>query len=183
MSAMKWIPAALLPIAATGMVALAPLAAHAKVYLSIEQAQKDLFGATPLKAMPVALTSAQQEQLKDVSSVSYPFQGNRIWKSADGGWLVVDEVVGKHEMITYAVAISPDGTVRRVEILEYRETYGYEVADDAWLKQFVGKTSGSPIKLGKDIQNVSGATLSSKHVTDGVKRVMALYALLLRSMG
>lgn len=180
---MKWAPAILAPLAAAGAAALMPMVAHAKVYLSVEQAQKDMFGATALKPVPVALTPAQQDHLKDASSVSYPFQGNRIWRAADGGWFVVDEVVGKHEMITYAVGINADGTVRRVEVLEYRETYGYEVAADGWLKQFVGKSADSQIRLGKDIENVSGATLSSKHLTDGVRRVMTLYASVLRALG
>ena len=175
---MDWRPVGLLPIALLG--AAVPIVAHAKVYLSIEQSQHDMFGTAALTPHPVALTAAQQDALREASSVSLAFQGNRVWKTSEGGWYVVDEVVGKHETITYAVGINADGTVRRVEILEYRESYGFEVAGDAWLKQFVGKTSESTIKLGKDIENISGATLSSKHVSDGVKRVMVMYATVLR---
>jgi hypothetical protein len=175
----RWTPAWLLPATALG-AALAPIAAHSKIYVSVEQAQRDSFGAAALTPFPVALTSAQQDQLHDASSVSLPFQGNRIWKAADGGWFVVDEVVGKHETITYAVAINADGTVKKVEILEYRESYGYEVAEDKWLQQFVGQGADAPLKLGKDVENISGATLSSKHVADGVKRVLAMYGLVLK---
>ncbi len=175
---MLWRPAGLLPIALLG--AALPVVAQAKVYLSVEQSQHDMFGNVALSPAPVILTSAQQDALRDASSVSLPFQGNRVWKTGDGGWYIVDEVVGKHETITYAVGINADGTVRRVEILEYRESYGFEVAGDAWLKQFVGKGSDSTVKLGKDIENISGATLSSKHVTDGVKRVLVMYATVLR---
>jgi hypothetical protein len=169
----------LLPALAFGAAVL-PITARSAVYVSVEQSQKDIFGDVELKLAPVVLTSAQQDKLKDASSVSLPFQGNRIWKAADGSWYVVDEVVGKHEMITYAVGINPDGSVKRVEILEYHESYGYEVANVKWLQQFVGKKADSPLKLEKDIENISGATFSSKHVTDGVKRVMTLYALMLR---
>jgi hypothetical protein len=180
---MKWFPSGLAPLAFAAGAALAPQVCAAKVFLSVEQSQKEMFGTTALKPAPVALTPAQQDHLRDVSSVSLPFQGNRIWRAADGGWFVVDEVVGKHETITYAVGIAADGGVRRVEVLEYRETYGYEVAEEAWLKQFVGKTADAPLKLNQDIRNISGATLSSKHLTDGVKRVMALYASVLRHAG
>ena len=41
------------------------------------------------------------------------------------------------------------------------------------------KTRNDPVKLNQDIQNISGATLSAKHVTDGVKRVLAIYDLVL----
>ncbi len=36
-----------------------------------------------------------------------------------------------------------------------------------------------PLKLTEDIQNISGATLSSKHITDGVRRLLATYELVL----
>jgi len=176
---MKWTPTCVVPLAALGAT-LAPMAAHAKIYVSVEEAQRQIFGATALTPYPVALTQAQQDALKDASSVSLPFYGNRIWKAADGAWFIVDEVVGKHEMITYAVALNADGTVRRVEILEYRESYGYEVAEAKWLGQFVGKGQDAALKLGKDVENISGATLSSKHVADGVHRVLTMYALALK---
>jgi Na+-transporting NADH:ubiquinone oxidoreductase subunit NqrC len=63
----------------------------------------------------------------------------------------------------------------RVDILQYRESYGGVVREPGWLAQFVGKTSGSPLKVGSDIRNISGATLSSLRVTEGVKRILATY--------
>ena len=85
-------------------------------------------------------------------------------------------------MITYAVGIAPNGSVKGIEILEYVESYGYEVADSQWRKQFIGKTASDPVKLNQDIQNISGATLSSKHLTDGVKRILVLYELALKKV-
>jgi hypothetical protein len=41
--------------------------------------------------------------------------------------------------------------------------------------------ASDPIKLNKDIQNIGGATLSCKHLTDGVKRVAVLYELALKN--
>ena len=32
-----------------------------------------------------------------------------------------------------------------------------------------------PLKVGADIRNISGATLSSMHVTEGVKRILDAY--------
>ncbi len=174
---MKWTPA--FPLAAALIV---PVGAHAKTYLSVPDAQKTMFGSAALTPAPVVLTDAQQGQLKDASSVSLKFDGRRIWKVAGGGWFVVDEVVGKHEIITYAVGIDGDGRVKDVEILEYVESYGYEVADASWRRQFVGKTADAPMKLGRDIDNIAGATLSSKHIADGVKRVMTMYRIALKGV-
>jgi Na+-translocating ferredoxin:NAD+ oxidoreductase RnfG subunit len=95
-----------------------------------------------------------------------------VWRVSGGGYLVVDRVVGRHEHITYAIGINADGTVKRIEIMEYNESYGYEVRNASWRAQFVGKSAASALQLNVDIKNISGATLSSKHITDGVKRVL-----------
>jgi FMN-binding domain len=143
----------------TGTAALLSLAApaYAVQYLSIPQAQK--------LAFPTATHFVETES-------------GRIWKAQAGdrpiGLFIFDRVIGKHLYIDYAVALE-NGRVRRVEILQYRESYGGEVRDQSWLAQFVGKTSGSSLEVGGDIRNISGATLSSHHVTEGVKRILAIY--------
>ena len=170
------------PLALIGLAMMsAPIIAHAKIYVSAEQAQKLLFPNKALTKNPIIITDDLQDKMRSASSIRHPFQGDRIWKSADGSWLVIDEVVGKHEMITYAVAINPNGSIAGIEVLEYVESYGYEVAEAQWRRQFVGKTASDPIKLNQDIQNIGGATLSCKHLTDGVKRVTVLYELALKN--
>lgn len=134
-----------------------------------------MFPGAKLTQVNLSLSQEQRDALRARSGVYEPFKENRVWAVDGGGFFIIDEVVGKHEMITYAVGIARDGSVKQIEILEYRETYGHEIRDPAWRKQFVGKTVDSPLKLGKDVANISGATLSSKHVTDGVRRVLVLY--------
>lgn len=176
---MNWKPN---PLAIIGLAMIsAPIIAQAKIYVSSEQAQKILFPNKSLTKNPIIITDDLQDKLRAASSIRHPFQGERIWKTNDGGWLVIDEVIGKHEMVTYAVALSSTGSILGIEILEYVESYGYEVAEPQWRKQFVGKTVHDPIKLNQDIQNIGGATLSCKHITDGVKRVTVLYDLALKN--
>ena len=131
--------------------------AYAVQYLSIAQAQKEAF--------PSATSFAQVDV--------------RSWKAQSGGTVlglfVVDHVVGKHLYIDYSVALDPGGRIKRVDILQYRESYGGEVREASWLAQFVGKSGASALKVNQDIRNISGATLSSLHVTEGVKRVLAAY--------
>ncbi|MBU3566525.1 FMN-binding protein [Polynucleobacter sp. MWH-HuK1] len=171
-------PLALIGVAMMG----APLIAHAKIYTSVEQAQKILLPNKVLTKTPMIITDDLQERMRLASSIRHPFQGDRIWRTSDGSWLVIDEVVGKHEMITYAIAINANGSISGIEILEYVESYGYEVAEAQWRKQFIGKTANDPIKLNQDIQNIGGATLSCKHLTDGVKRIAVLYELALKNI-
>jgi len=106
----------------------------------------------------------------------------KAWRTPTGGWFLVDQVIGKHEFITYAVALTAEGAVAGLEILDYRETYGGEVRNEKWRAQFAGKTAVAPLKLDHDIKNISGATLSCRNLTDGVKRLLVTYDLVLRKI-
>jgi FMN-binding domain len=162
----------LIPLAA--VMVCAP--AQALVYMSVEQAQQLLFPNQTLTAMPLILTSEDIGAIqKDAGVKVYP-GSLRIWK-ADNGYFFVDAVIGKHDLITYAVALGSDGKVRQTEILEYREAYGGEVRNARWRAQFTGRQHGDPVRIGRDIQNISGATLSCEHVTDGIRRILATYAV------
>ena len=178
---MKWTPNVLASAIFIGGLAT-PLVAHSKIYLSVEQAQKSMFGNVVMEHKPVVVSAQVQQLMRDASSVSHPFESNRIWKTSKGDWFIVDEVVGKHEMITYAIGINADGSIKRIDVLEYKESYGDEVALPSWKDQFIGKNVNSTLKLNKDIQNVSGATLSAKHMTDGVKRIMVMYDQVLKNL-
>lgn len=172
--------------AAPALVAVAAAGeAHATQYLTVAQAQQLAFPqATSFRPANVIYTPAQIAAIEKQSGQPVRTRGEQVWRALDGdrllGFFIVDYVIGKHLVIDYAVALEPDGRVRRVEILEYRESYGFEVADAGWLKQFVGKTSRDPLAVGQDIRNISGATLSSHHVTEGIKRVLAFYDVCLR---
>lgn len=159
--------------------------AHATQYLTVEQAQAALFGAGARYAPTLpALSEAQKAVIKAAAKTRTPLP-NRIWAveraGRHAGWFVVDEVYGKHEYISYAVALDASGRVRGLEILEYKETHGYEVREAAWRAQFVGKGHGAPLKLEQDIQNISGATLSCLHLAEGVRRILALHEQALKT--
>jgi Na+-translocating ferredoxin:NAD+ oxidoreductase RnfG subunit len=166
----SWKPVAL--AASSLAVGSGILPAYAEIYLTPEQAQKTLYPGAALSAMPLELTEAQQKLIEEKSGVRVRTAKVRLWKSPEGGWFVVDDVLGKHEFITFAAAFKADGSIAGVEILEYRETYGHEIKQAAWRAQFTGKTVQNALKLDEDIKNISGATLSCRHLTDGLKRLI-----------
>src|SRR5262245_29796055 len=149
-------------------------------YLTVDQAQHAIYPGKSFTATPVKLTSAQREAIEHASGVNVLRDEQRVWRVSGGGWFIVDEVVGKHEFITYAVGLNADGSVKQIEIMDYRETYGGQIRDPKWRAQFVGKTSRSTLKLDSDIKNIGGATLSCRHITDGVKRLLAFYEVTLK---
>jgi Na+-transporting NADH:ubiquinone oxidoreductase subunit C len=125
----------------------------------------------------MSLSEAQRHAFPSATTFSV-IQSDRIWRAEAGGrvlgFFIFDRVIGKHLYIDYSVALDPSGRIRQVDILEYRESYGGEIRSPSWLAQFVGKTNGSALQVGVDIRNISGATLSCHHVTEGVKRIMAI---------
>jgi Na+-transporting NADH:ubiquinone oxidoreductase subunit NqrC len=164
-----------LPISAL----IAP-SAFAVQYLTVDQAQRSIYPGKSFTAASVKLTSVQRKAIQQASGVRVLRDDQQVWRVSGGGWFIVDEVVGKHEFITYAVGLNADGSVRQIEIMDYRETYGGQIRDQQWRAQFVGKNSRSTLKLDSDIKNISGATLSCRHITDGVKRLLAFYEIALK---
>jgi uncharacterized protein with FMN-binding domain len=145
---MKWTPFLVAPAA---IMVIAP--ASATIYLTVEQAQQIIFPGTTF----------------------LPAGQPGVFRTSNGGYVIIDRVIGKHESIKFAVGIDANGTIKQIEILEYSESYGYEVREASWRAQFVGKSAASALQLNVDINNISGATLSSRHLTEGVRRIMTMY--------
>lgn len=173
---------------APAAVVAAPAPSFAVDYLTAEQAQAEAFpDAQAFDVREVALSPDQVHALAE--RLGEPLRRTR-WtlrtarKGGEAiGVVVVDDVVGKFERITYAVGVGRDGAIRAVEILSYRESHGQEVRLPAWRRQFVGRTAASPLRVGEDVANISGATLSCTHVTQGVRRIVAVVAALREAGG
>ena len=158
--------------------AAAPLAAVvAADFLTEEQTRQVLFPeAERFDDRPVT-SAALRAAVKKTGAPPWDAVP-RVWSALRRGsvlgYVVVDHVIGKHDFITYAVGISSGGVVRGVEILRYRESHGGDVRNERWRRQFVGRGREKPLRFGIDIKNIAGATLSCRHVTEGVRLVLAL---------
>lgn len=166
-------------IAVPALLAAAPGLAWATTYLSVEQAQQAIFPQAKLEKSGAQLTPEQRKAIEKASGVRVRVARVEAWKVAGGGWFIVDEVFGKHELIKYAVGLEADGSVKQVEVLEYSEHYGGEVRRRDWLAQFARKKAGAALQIDADIKNISGATISCRHLTEGVKRLLATYEIVL----
>ncbi len=171
-SVLTWLPAA-------AIVMVAP--AYAGQYATVDEAAKRAFPeATSFKESVFQLSA---EQVSAVAAATGLPARPALWRSLKAmngdkpvGLLVLDGVIGKFELIDYAVGIGADGKIRNVEILAYRESHGYEVRLPAWCKQFVGKDKSDKLRVSEDIASISGATMSATHITDGVRRIVAVVA-------
>ena len=90
------------------------------------------------------------------------------------GWAIIQHTIGKHKPMSYMVGVDPDGDVTNVEVLIYRESRGSEVRKKRFNYQFTGKDVHDPIRINRDVINISGATMSVRSMSAGVKRVLVL---------
>jgi Na+-translocating ferredoxin:NAD+ oxidoreductase RnfG subunit len=90
------------------------------------------------------------------------------------GWAVVLDEMGKINPITFLVGIDKQGTVLGVYVLEYRDMFGSEIKRRSFMRQFQGKTIKDPIKIGRDIDAVTQATISSQAAATAVRKSLRI---------
>lgn len=153
---------------------------YAKTFLTVKQAQQILLPNLELKPSDVTLSEEQAKEIKRQSKVRVRNSKLQAWKSDGNDWFIVDQIIGKHENIDMAFAFNSQGKVIGFEILTYRESYGHEIRHPKWRAQFEGKDHSEHLKLDRQIKNISGATLSCRHVTDGINRLAHTWHLVLQ---
>lgn len=105
---------------------------------------------------------------------SYIFYVAKTGDRVDG-FAYLDRAQGRSLPFRYALKISPAGVVQRLEIIEYRSQYGDEIREERFRHQFVGKTARDRIRLGDDVDAISGATINSRSITPSIRRALVLF--------
>jgi len=172
---------------ASALAIVSPMAIAAD-YMSIESAQREFFpGAGRYDEVALTLTAAQKQAIDALAGPQPPHGKLRVWRALlethQQGYVFVDEVVGRQDFITYAIGIDAAGKLSAIEILTYRESHGGEIHNAAWRKQFTGRDSLAQVRFSIDIKNIAGATLSSRHVTQGARWILALWQTVLKAPG
>lgn len=146
-------------------------AALAKVFAKADSSSTEVWRMTPDEVAEVE--GALGWRLAETTvEIHRGWQGEK-----DLGYAVITEERGRFKPITFLVKVKPDFKVEMVLVMVYRESRGDGVKRQRFLKQFRQKDTTSHLRLNRDIVGVSGATMSSRGVTAGVKRVLHLVAL------
>jgi hypothetical protein len=69
----------------------------------------------------------------------------------------------------YIMLYSPDVTVHKVKITDFQSTHGEGVCSAGWLSQFVGYNGLKLLVVGKNVDAISGATISVNNLTFDVQ--------------
>lgn len=135
----------------------------AEAYISIDEAIKQIFPA--------------HQEYKRESHVldNQELEVYTVFKNGDClGWAVVLDEKGKIKPITFLVGIDMKGKVLEVYVLQFRDLFGSEVRRRSFLRQFRGKSLKDHIAVGRDIDAVTSATISSQAAALSVRKALKL---------
>ena len=171
----------LMMTAALGVAGLSLGPIRAQVFMSAEKALQLAFPDAQLARKVIALTKAQRADVAARTGLKRPSALLKAWiatrDGAPAGYAIVSDVLGKARPITYMLATDASLTVTRVEVLVYRESHGSQVRQAGWRRQFVGADPTTPLRLGRGIRNIVGATISCRSLTEGIRRNLAYLAV------
>jgi FMN-binding domain len=152
---------------------------HAEVFMSEEDAVKIMLPKSErVRKDVLRLTQEKKDLIEQRIGWKFPEPAFEVYIGETGGkidgYAMVHNTIGKHKHMTYMVGVDPKGACSDVELLVFREARGSEIRRKRFNAQYEGKTVSDPIRINKDIINISGATMSVRSMSAGIKRVLVL---------
>jgi hypothetical protein len=151
----------------------------AEVYLREEDGIKIMFPKSErIRKDVIWLGSEKKSLIEERIGWKFPEESFEVYIGETGaqidGYAVVQNTIGKHKPMTYMVGVDNKGFVSDIELLVFREARGSEVRQKRFNAQYEGKSVLDPVRINKDIINISGATMSVRSMSAGIKRVLVL---------
>jgi hypothetical protein len=151
----------------------------AEIYLTEEEALKLMFPKSArIKKELLRVPTDKKMTIEERIGWKFPEDSFDVYIGETGsqidGYALIQNTIGKHKPMTYMVGVDHTGHVLNVELLVFREARGSEVRTKRFNVQYEGKTVLDPVRINKDIINISGATMSVRSMTAGIKRVLVL---------
>jgi hypothetical protein len=95
----------------------------------------------------------------------------RVMTCRSGVCSMPDEKVSgvDSEYFDYMIFFNPSVMVENIRVFNYQASYGHEITARGWLRQFQGFSGEKSLNVGKNIDAISGATVSVHAITDDVQ--------------
>jgi len=169
-----------------GMVALLGSAAiaEAEIFYSKAEALQVAFPqADRVETQTFFLTPQQIERVEDLAQapVDSKLATFHVGHTADTvqGYAFIETHLVRTFPETFLMVVSPDGTLQKLLVLAFYEPLDY-LPSDLWLEQFDRKRLTPSLRLRRDIHGIMGSTLTAQAVTQGVRKVLALFQVLIQ---
>jgi len=151
----------------------------AEVFLSEEEAVKLVLPKSErIRKDLIQLSPEKKTLVEERIGWRFPEEVFEVYIGETGqtidGYAVIQNTIGKHKPMTYMVGVDRRGRISDIELLVFREARGSEVRQKRFNSQYEGKTVQDPVRINRDIINISGATMSVRSMSAGIKRVLVL---------
>lgn len=124
--------------------------------------------------LPVDLKSSIKEELKLKRTLPDSIHVGIVEQDDSRIYIIPDIAPSKSEKFSYVLYLDPNKEIIDVDVLVYRESYGYEIDYSFFRKQFKGMDNAEEIRFNRSIQNISGATISARNITNAVHDLMLI---------
>jgi Na+-translocating ferredoxin:NAD+ oxidoreductase RnfG subunit len=155
--------------------------ARGEVFASQAEALAAAFPAARIEKRAVLLDDAQVravEQRARAPLESRVVTLHTAWREGRAvGYAFVDVHNVRSMPEALLVVISPEGAVAQTRMLAFHEPHDY-LPPRRWLKQFDRRTLTPDLRVGGSVHGIAGATLSTRAVTNSVRRALALFMVL-----
>jgi hypothetical protein len=166
------------------VLALFAQPAGAEVFLSKQEALAQAFPqAERVESESLVLGDAEAKAIEQISGGPLESRLVTVYRGVRGGETQGYAFIEMHTVRTlpeaFLVVLSPAGEVRSVRMLAFYEPNEF-LPSERWLAQFDGRALSPELRLGGAIHGIAGSSLSSRAVTMGVRRTLALFDLVVR---
>ncbi|MFQ5706209.1 MAG: FMN-binding protein [bacterium] len=153
--------------------------AFAQMFKTQKQALEQAFPAPQRTARKVLfLTEGQKRRIEKLAKVKVDSKLITYYVGSDSlkvtGYAFFDMRVVRTKSVTFVVVLQSDGRVKYVEILAFHEPLDY-LPTRRWLELFKSRLLSVGLWPKRDIANITGATLSARAITQGVRKTLAIY--------
>jgi hypothetical protein len=154
---------------------------HAANLLTVEQALALAFPGCDVEREAIFLTESQLAQANSLSGVEGQKALVTRYVARQGGRLSGFAYLDTHRVRTLPetviVVVDPDGTIRRLEVVAFREPPEY-LPPERWYRQLDGQSLNEELALKRGVRPITGATLSARAATDAARRTLAVHEVI-----
>jgi hypothetical protein len=74
------------------------------------------------------------------------------------------------EYFDYFILFNASKAVNLVRVTNYQSSYGEMISSPGWLRKFIGHAHPKPLEVGRQIDAISGATISVNNITFDIRQ-------------
>jgi Na+-translocating ferredoxin:NAD+ oxidoreductase RnfG subunit len=150
-----------------------------KVFMKRDEALEAAFPqAVKIERKEIFLSSDQSQEIESLANSKNESKLYILYEAKDGaktlGYAIIDTHSLRTKTETVMFVINPDGSLRQMEILAFFEPQDYQPREN-WMELFEDKTLDDTLKIGKDIPNITGATITANSLSQTIRRILAVF--------